>query len=84
MTGEVGNIEVNSEEIMSAVSILDQALNILQSDIKPIVMSDFDALKETNLFSEGLERFLLERNSVIIEPTVLANNIVFLLKPLCT
>jgi len=58
MTNEIGNLEIDSQEIMSGLSVLEQSLSILQSDIRPMVLSDFDALRKTDLFGVGLDEIL--------------------------
>ena len=49
-----GNISINSDELMDAVSIVDEGLNILQSSMSTSISSDFKALSETGLFSSGI------------------------------
>ena len=58
MNNKLGILEIDSQEIMSVLSSLEQFLNILQKDVKPIILSDFEGLKKTNLFSDGLENII--------------------------
>ena len=65
MSSQEGKIQINSEEVMSSVGILDQLLNVLQGEIQPSVLSNFTALRETGLFSEGLSKLDSQITSII-------------------
>ena len=60
-----GVLEINDEEIMTSVNILDESLNILENEIKPALVSKFNALKETDLFNEGLTKLIAQIDSLI-------------------
>jgi len=65
MSLQEGNIQINSEEIMTSVGILDQSLSVLQGEMQPSIVSNFEALCETDLFSEGLSKITNQINSLI-------------------
>lgn len=56
MSTQVGSISINSDEIMSSVEIIDGALATLQGNMTSKIHSDFAVLKETNLFSFGIDK----------------------------
>jgi len=49
-----GSISINSNEVMEAVGILDEASNVLQSSMLTSISSNFTALIETSLYADGV------------------------------
>ena len=64
MNNESGNIVINSEEIMSAVGILDESLNTLQGSMQSSIGSSFTPLIETDLFTEGINKIAKQIDSL--------------------
>lgn len=49
-----GSISINSDELMEAVSIVDEGLNVLEGSMTSSIASDFSALIDTGLFANGI------------------------------
>lgn len=49
-----GGISINSNEVMEAVGILDEASNVLQTSMATSINSNFTALVDTSLYAEGV------------------------------
>ena len=49
-------INISTEEVMNAVTILDSSLNLLEGRMLTSISNDFAVLSRLDLFSEGLEK----------------------------
>ena len=49
-------VDINSDEIMNAISILDGSLNILEGTMLTSISNDFKVLSSLGLFTDGLDK----------------------------
>lgn len=49
-------VDINSDEIMKAISILDGSLNILEGTMLTSISNDFKVLSSLGLFTDGLDK----------------------------
>lgn len=49
-------VDINSDEIMKAISILDSSLNILEGSMLTSISTDFKVLSSLGLFTDGLDK----------------------------
>ena len=58
-------IKYNSDELKEAEAIVKESARILQSDIQPLLSSNFEVLKELDLFSDGLNKLKTQADTLI-------------------
>lgn len=73
--GVAGSIIINSEEISNTVSILNESSRILESDMKPSIVSDFNALTNAGLFVDGIAKLKEQIDALITNHKVLIGEI---------
>ena len=64
MASSNGNIIVNSEEISSTVSAVNEVVSILENDMKAPMNSNFNTLVDLGLFSDGIENIKKQIDSI--------------------
>lgn len=57
-------INISTDDVMSAISILDSSLNVIDSSMLQSISKDFGVLASLNLFSEGLEKLKKQLESL--------------------
>lgn len=64
MSASNGNILLNSEEISSTVSIVNDVVSTLENDMSSSINSNFNTLLDLGLFSEGIENIKKQISSL--------------------
>lgn len=60
-----GQIVFNSEEVLSAVNILNESAQLLMTNVKTSLGSDFTVLSELGFLSDGLSKLSVQADSLI-------------------